>query len=278
MQTIDQPRATALRQTWDNTAFFSGTGDRKITQTIDILKADIAEIGTACESFTPLVAAAETVDPANSDSLIEQIRSIHLKRRAVSKQLGNVSTYISTALSTDTQDNDAKTWMPILQKLSADLQELMTPFNVFLTRTREAFIDKLVQDPELAEMDFLIRHARKHKDQLLSVEEEQLVTALATNGLHTWGNLYTELAGTLKCEINGESMGLAKAANLLSHPDASIRQAAWEGIRDAWSDYQAPVAAGLSAINGWRLEETKKRSRQKRTSLSRQKLSPKPHF
>ena len=263
MQTIDQPRAAALRQTWDNTAFFAGTGDRQIAETVDALKADIAEIGIACELFTPLVATAKTVDSASSDSLIDQIRSIHLKRRAVLKRLGNTSTYISTALSTDTQDNDAKTWMPILQKLSADLQELMTPFNVFLVRTSEAFIEKLVQDPELTEINFLIRHARKHKDQLLSVEEEQLVTALATNGLHTWGNLYTELAGTLKCEINGESMGLAKAANLLSHPDASIRQAAWEGIRDAWSDYQAPVAAGLSAINGWRLEETKKRSGQR---------------
>ena len=260
MQTIDQPRATALRQTWDNTDFFSGTGDRKIAQTIGTLKANITEIGTACKSFTPLIETAETLDPNDSDSLMGQIRAIHQKRRAVSKQLGNVSTYISTALSTDTQDADAKTWMPILQKLSADLQELMTPYNVFLTRTSEAFINKLVQDPELAEIDFLIRHARKQKDQLLSVEEEQLVTALATNGLHTWGNLYTELAGTLKCEINGESMGLAKAANLLSHPDSSTRQAAWEGIREAWSAYQAPVAAGLSAINGWRLEETRKRS------------------
>ena len=106
----------------------------------------------------------------------------------------------------------------------------------------------------------MIHHARAHKDQLLSVPEEQLITALATNGLHTWGNLYTELAGTLKCEINGESMGLAKAANLLSHRESATRKAAWEGIRNAWSDNQSPVAAGLNAINGWRLEETKKRA------------------
>ena len=150
--------------------------------------------------------------------------------------------------------------MPILQKLSADLEEVTTPFNIFLLRAPDALIDKLLQEPELAELDFLLHHNRKHKDQLLSIPEEQLITALATNGLHTWGNLYTELAGTLKCNINGESIGLAKAANLLSHPDSAVREAAWKGIRQAWSTNQSSVAAGLNAINGWRLEETKKRS------------------
>ena len=263
MQTIDKPRAVSLRQTWDNTAFFSSTHDPKIAEVVERLKADIAEIGSACEPFTALVKTAETIEPPEYDSLINQIRPIHQKRKAVLKQLGNVSTYISTALSTDTQDADAKTWMPILQKLGADLEELMTPFNVFLIRAHESFINELLKDPDLAEIDFLIHHYRKQKDQLLSVLEEQLITALATSGLHTWGNLYTELAGTLKCEINGELMGLAKAANLLSHPESATRQAAWEGVRAAWSAHQSAVAAGLSAINGWRLEETKKRSSQR---------------
>ena len=260
MQTIDKPRAAKLQKTWDNAAFFSSTEDPKIAETVEALKQDIVEIGSACEPFAALVPTAETVDPSKYDSIIQKIRPIHQQRKEIFKRLGNVRTYISTALSTDTQDAAAKTWMPILQKLSADLSELMTPFNVFLIRTKEDLIDALLKDPELAELDFLIRHAREHQDQLLSVPEEQLITALSTNGLHTWGNLYTELAGTLKCEINGESMGLAKAANLLSHPESALRKAAWEGIRNAWSTNQSPVAAGLSAINGWRLEETKKRS------------------
>ena len=263
MQTLDKPRTAALRQIWDNTTFFSSTSDPKIADTVEQLKADISEIGTACEPFIALVETAETIGPSEYDSLTGQIRSIHLKRRALLKQLGNVRTYISAALSTDTQDTDAKTWMPILQKLGADLEESMTPFNVFLIRASEPFIDALLEDSELAETAFLIHHARKHKDQLLSVPEEQLITALATSGLHTWGNLYTELAGTLKCEIDGESVGLAKAANLLSHPESATRRAAWDGIRAAWSAHQSSVAAGLSAINGWRLEETKKRASQR---------------
>ena len=107
---------------------------------------------------------------------------------------------------------------------------------------------------------FLIHHQRQLKDQLLSVSEEQLITALSTNGLHTWGNLYSELAGTLKATMQSEEMGLAKAANLLSHPDSDTRKAAWHGIRTAWATQQTAVATGLNAINGWRLEETEKRA------------------
>ncbi|EDX84610.1 Peptidase family M3 [Synechococcus sp. PCC 7335] len=259
MQTLNR-LATAYPTTWNNARFFSSTADPLIATTVDQLRQDIDAIATACQPFTAKVVTAEAIEPSDYAALIEQIRPIHLQRNDVHKRLGNVSTYIYTALSIDTQDANANSWMPILQKLSADLLEGMTPFNVFLQRASEDFITALLADPALSEIDFLLHHSRKEKDFLLGVAQEQLITALATNGLHTWGNLYTELAGTLKCEVQAEKMGLAQAANLLSHPDAETRKAAWDAIRSIWATQQAPVAAGLNAINGWRLEEAKKRS------------------
>ncbi|MEO0646229.1 MAG: M3 family oligoendopeptidase, partial [Cyanobacteria bacterium J06650_10] len=192
--------------------------------------------------------------------LIRKIKSIHSQRTELNQKLGNLSTFIYSALSTDTQDPHASTWKPILQQLSADFSQAMTPLTVFLTRASEVLITNLLDEPTLTEIAFPIHHQRQMKDQLLSVSEEQLITGLATNGLHTWGNLYSELAGTLKCTINEEKMGLAKAANLLSHPNTATREAAWKGIRTAWETQQNAVAAGLNAINGWRLEETQKRA------------------
>ncbi len=258
--TIPAKPTTTLRQTWDNAQFFASTRDPKIETTVESLKADIAEIADACKPFTDLVDTAETIDPADYTDLINKIRPIYQQRKDILKQLGNTGTFIYTALSVDTQDNSANAWMPMLQKLSADLEEGTKPLNIFMERASEDFITALLADPDLNEMAFLLRHARKQRDFSLSVAEEQLMTALATNGLHTWGNLYSELAGTLKCEVQGETMGLAQAANLLSHPSADTRKAAWDGIHSAWETQQAPVAAGLNAINGWRLEEAKKRS------------------
>ena len=59
-------------------------------------------------------------------------------------------------------------------------------------------------------------------------------------------------------------MGLAKAANLLSHPQSETRKAAYQGIRAAWETQQTAVSTGLNAINGWRLEETEKRASTRR--------------
>ena len=245
--------------TWNNSSFFSGTDDPRIAATVAALRQDIEAIATACEPFSEL---GEAVPAPSYDDLIDQIQSVHKQRKQVLKRMGNVSTFIYTALSVDTQDAAANTWMPRLQKLGADLEEAMTPMNVFMERASEDFVSRLLAHPLLSDMDFLLRHYRKQRDFLLSVPEEQLMTALATNGLHTWGNLYSELAGTLKCEVNGEAMGLAKASNLLSSEDAGIRKAAWEAIRSAWETQQTAVATGLSAINGWRLEEARKRSAQ----------------
>ena len=258
--TLPTKSTATLRQTWNNTHFFTSTSDPNIATTVEALKADIAEMANACQPFLAAIETAETLPQNNYASLVEKISSIHQQHRTLQQKLGNVGTYIYTALSVDTQDASANTWMPILQKLSADLSEAMTPYEVFLLRASESFIAALLADPTLAEASFSIRHRRQLKDQLLSVAEEQLITGLATNGLHAWGNLYSELAGTLKCEIKGDTMGLAQAANLLSHADSATRQAAWEGIRTAWSAHQPAVAAGLNAINGWRLEETKKRA------------------
>ncbi len=271
MQTTARPVAASpsYPQTWDNTQFFSGTDDPQIATEAAEIKSAIAELNQRCQPFQQLAADADTASP-NDTGLMEEIRAIHQQRTALDQRMGNLSTYIYTALSTDTQNASANTWMPILQQLSADLSQALTPLNVFLTRASEGFITPLLTDPVLSETAFLIHHQRQLKDQLLSVSEEQLITALATNGLHTWGNLYSELAGTLKCTIQAEEgeakrteakeIGLAQAANLLSHPQSATRKAAWNGIRSAWETQQSAVAAGLNAINGWRLEETQKRS------------------
>ncbi|MEM9947693.1 MAG: M3 family oligoendopeptidase [Cyanobacteria bacterium P01_D01_bin.36] len=258
MQTTTRP--ATYPQVWDNSQFFSGTDDPQIAIAVEDIKAAIADLLIACEPFTLLTEVADSVSTEDYSDLISKISIIYTQRRALSKRMGNLSTFIYTALSTDTQDVSANTWMPILQKLSADLEQALIPLDIFLLRASEHFITNLFANPAMTDTAFLIHHQRQLKDQLLSVSEEQLITALSTSGLHSWGNLYSELAGTLKATIQGEEMGLAKAANLLSHPDADTRKTAWEGIRTAWATQQTAVATGLNAINGWRLEETEKRA------------------
>ncbi len=249
-----------LRQTWDNSHFFKGTDDPKIATTVAEVKTKIAAIAATCAPFTQKIETAETLEPQEFATVLASLQTIHKTRTALAKQLGNVRTYISTALSVDAKDANASTLRSTLQQIGAELNQAMTPMEVFLNRVRPEFIDVLVNDPVLGEMGFLLTHQRKLRDQLLSVAEENLIAGLSVSGLQSWGNLYTELAGTLKCDIQGETVGLAKAANLLSDPERGTRLAAWQGVRNAWIGHQETAATILNAINGWRLEETQKRA------------------
>ncbi|MBT9310992.1 M3 family oligoendopeptidase [Leptothoe kymatousa] len=249
-----------LQQTWDNQNFFQGTNDPHLTTTLNEIRETIQHIAADCAPFGQHIDQAETLGTDDFPPLLARVRGIHQTRTALLKKLGNVRTYISSALSVDAKDTNASSLMPTIQQVGAELNQALKPMEVFLNRATPEFIDHLIAHTDLAEMAFLLTHQRKLRDQLLSVAEESLVTGLATNGLHSWGNLYTTLAGTIKCEVNGETMGLARAANLQSDPQRETRRAAWQGTRNAWIGHQATATAIINAINGWRLEETQKRA------------------
>ncbi|NJR71355.1 MAG: M3 family oligoendopeptidase [Synechococcales cyanobacterium CRU_2_2] len=250
-----------LLQTWDNTHFFQGTDDPRIATEIDAVKSEIASLVTGCEPFGDRIATAEILAPEQFAALIAEIKAIHLQRNSIVERLSNVHTFISSTLSVNAKDPDANIWLPTLQQIWATLTQAMTPVDVFLVRVSDAFVTALLADPALEELSFSVIHSRRLKDQLLSVDEEKIITGLAVTGLHGWGNLYDKLAGSLQCTINGESVGLAKAANLLGSDQRTTREAAWRGINQAWSGSQETVAMILNAINGWRLEETQQRGR-----------------
>ncbi|MBE9160615.1 M3 family oligoendopeptidase [Nodosilinea sp. LEGE 06152] len=248
-----------LQQTWDNSRFFTGSDDPQIAATVDRLKAEIDSLATLCAPFVePIEAAA--IAPDQVESWLTQVRAAHQQRTATAKQLGNLRTFISSILSVDSRDASASEWKPTLQQLGAELSQATKALDIFLLRASDDFIQALVADPVLEELSFSLQHQRQLNDQLLSLAEEKLITGLAVNGLQGWGNLYTELSGTLKCTVEGDSVGLAKAANLLSSPDRAVRSEAWHGVNAAWESRAETVAAILNAINGWRLEETRRRS------------------
>ncbi len=249
-----------LRQTWDNQTFFRGSDDPAIATSIEQLQADIADLEASCIIFSDLIATAGSLAESDFSELISKLKRIHAQEVSILERLGNVRTFISSILSVDSQDAQANTWMPKLQQVGAALSQASTPLDVFLVRVSDDFITQLLAESELEERSFSISHARRLKDQLLSVAEEKLITGLGVTGLQGWGNLYDDLAGSLKCEVEGEMVGLAKAANLVSSASRATRQAAWSAIRSAWSTREDSVASILNAINGWRLEETAQRS------------------
>ncbi|UCM60080.1 M3 family oligoendopeptidase [Aeromonas hydrophila] len=204
--------------------------------------------------------------PKTSDinALRHLLRAIRACWREVRLLEWNCQTYGYNRLSRDGRDEAARVLLSRGQQLQASLAQLCKPVTLFWVRAPEEQVRALLQDPELFELAYVIRHDRRQQDQWLSLESEQLIAGLSVDGLQGWGDLYDNLVGRLRPVVEGLPMGLAQADNLLAHPQRARRAAAWHAIQAAWGAEQETVAAILNALNGWRNELTRQRGRERR--------------
>ncbi|MGY3901957.1 M3 family oligoendopeptidase [Aeromonas lusitana] len=204
--------------------------------------------------------------PATRDTnaLRHLLRTIRRQAEEVTRLAWNAQTYGYNRLSRNGRDEPAKVLLSRGQQLQASLAQLIKPVALFWLNAPKEQVRLLLQDPELFELAYDIRHARRLQDQRLSLESEQLIEGLAVDGLQAWGDLYDGLVGRLSPRVEGEPMGLAQADNLLSHPDRARRTHAWHAIQAAWAGEQETVAAILNAINGWRNELATQRGKERR--------------
>jgi len=249
-----------LKTRWHNDEFFTSSADPAIQVTVENLRKSITELKERCLPFVQWIEAAEPPTPQDHPELINQLADVYHQQLSITRTLRNTSMYIHSCLSVNAKDAAAATSMPTLQQLGAQLQSAVHPMYGFIARADDALIHNALQNDVLAPLQFTIEQLRVMSDQLLSVEQEQLLTGLAVTGLHGWGNLYKNLAGTLHCTVGNEQLGLAAAANKLSDSDSTTREQAWRGINNAWNEHEHAVAAILNNINGWRIEESSKRS------------------
>ena len=244
---------------WDNSAFFSGSDDPQIAVVVDELRLAIDELTKACQPLSDLVDPQHQPAIDSYPQLVDDLDALYQQQLLVTRRLRNTSMFVQSCLSVNARDAQASTWLPVLQQLGAQMHSGLHPMYGFLARADQPFIELLNQHERLADLSFKLSQLREMKDQLLPVEQEQLLTGMAVTGLHGWGNLYKNLAGTLQCQVGNETLGLA-AANQLANPERDTREQAWRAINQAWSEQEQSVAAILNNINGWRIEEGGKRA------------------
>ena len=185
-------------------------------------------------------------------------------REQAATLLGNLGVYANCLLSVDSRDEDALSLQGRLLDYQKRLGDAAEPLSQFCDLASEADISAFLADPEVAPAEFIVRHSRERSHETLSLNEESLINGLSQDGIHAWGRLYTQLSGTLTCDVlvgnEAETMGIAQAAGLMQKPDDNLRRSAWVAVNEAWSEHEESCAAALNAIAGWRLELCRKRS------------------
>ena len=238
------------------------------------LEADLVQLSSLLdriEALNPtLVAAlpnAARLSPTDARDAIVAAQSVYVLSEDASRLLRNPLTFANCLLSVDAQDESAQQLQGRLQRYQKRYADLLEPASQFLDLVADDVIDAYLADARVAASAFIVRHGRERRHELLGLDEERLVNALAQDGILAWGRLYDQISGTTTAEVlvgnELKTVGLAEASGLLQKPDEHQRRAAWNGINAAWRRNAESCAAAINAIAGWRLELNRKRSTQK---------------
>ncbi len=238
---------------WDLSDEYDSVDDPRVQQ-------DLAELDD-------LLSRVETLNEAlTGDDGLAAAQQIAKLGEQCGRLLANVATFAHCLLSVDAQHEGAQKLSGSLQAVRKRYGDLFEPLSQFVDDADDEVIAAYLADPEVAPSAFIVEHGRKRRHENLSLSEESLVNGLSQDGVHAWGTLYDQLAGSLECQVtvgNEQStMGIAEASGLLGSDSDSQRQAAWSAINTAWEGHEESCAAALNAIAGWRLEMCRQRSRE----------------
>ncbi len=99
---------------------------------------------------------------------------------------------------------------------------------------------------------------RNRAKELLSPEQEALISDLEVDGYEGWSQMYDTVVGNMNVDIeeDGEihSYSVGQAANKLNDPDRSVRKHVFEQLDKAWGANADFFGQTLNHLAGFRLQ------------------------
>ena len=250
-------------EAWDLASEYPSADGADVDADIAEAQALLGEVERRNAALAPLPDFA-----ADAGEAVAAARTIFGLLEAAKRLLDDLGTYADCLLSVDSQDESAQRLQGRLQTLQKRFGVAAEPLEQFQTLAPEAVVEDYLAHPSVEPARFVVRHARRRRHELLPLAQEALVNNLSQDGIHAWGRLYDQLAGTLRCDVSvggkRRRCGLAQAASMMMEPDDRLREGAWRAVNAAWDEHAESCAAALNAIAGWRLEMCRARSRKER--------------
>ena len=183
---------------------------------------------------------AETFEKKNAGKLADALKRnprdlalIIAEYEQIEERMGRVMSYAGLVYASDTSN-------PQHAKFYGDAQESMTVAGshlLFFTLELNRIDDRDLQsamgkDASLAYYEPWLSDLRKDKPYQLDDEIEQLFHEKSVTGAAAWNRLFDETMSSLEFNVDGETLPVASALNLLQDPDRGKREAAAKEISD----------------------------------------------
>lgn len=255
----DLENHSAKLPAWDNSSEYEALHSPSFNKDLEEVDETLKKIEKLNEDLK-LLLAKSNFEAGEKKILIKGLQDIaHLHEKGVIL-LGNLSTYANCEASLDSKNEAALKFNSKAQLLWARLSSALVPQEVFLKQCDESLLHEFLQAPHTQKASFMWNYERRLKPYLLSAEEEKTISDLLPFSHGGWGELYDQIAGSLRVKTAQGEIGVAQAAGILRGADEKARKDAWEGLQAAWKSAEVPCSILINNLVGYRLEMYKKRS------------------
>ena len=191
------------------------------------LNADLEQAARGAAEFRETYATK--LDGLASENPAELAKAI-AAYEAQSDLMGRIGSYAYLNYVTNTAD-------PARAKIFGDAQDKLTSvstqllfFELELNRIDDAVMDAAIKEPALAHYKPWLTDLRKERPYQLTDEIERLFHEKAMTGPAAWSRLFNETLTSLRFEVDGETLTLEPALNLLSDSNPEKRAAAADAL------------------------------------------------
>lgn len=168
--------------------------------------------------------------------------------------LGECDAYILCLQAQNTEDETANQLRAEFIAIDAKFQMFNTQFDASLAKMDANHFKEFLGQLKEKEIEFVLYERRERAEKMLPFEKENLITSLAIDGYHGWGELYPSLVGEVKLTIDGEQLSFGQAENRLNDPNRQVRASIFQGLQQEWKKKEALFAQTLNHIAGFRLK------------------------
>lgn len=236
--------ATTYKDVWDLDILFNGGSASE---------AFANHLTETSESISAFEKKVNKWSPLNTTEDVGMLNGLLEEFEQTAKMIRQAGAFVSCLQAQNTNDKSAKSLQAKVTSLSAAFQTVLTGFDSKLTEINDTVWLKLMEDPSLRGVSFVLTERKERAQEKLSKEEEALINSLGVDGYHGWGQLYDLIVGSIKIPFEGQSLSVGQAFNKFSNPDREVRKGIFEKWEEAWAESSDLLAKTLNHLSGFRL-------------------------
>lgn len=242
-----------LSVVWDlDIIFAGGSASPTFAQFLDRLDQQMIEFRASLEQVKhPIAEPLAVLLP-----LVETMQAILLSIR-------EADSFVSCLTAENQNDKKAVQLNGRVAVMGAQFNSALTHFDQLLKQIPDDAWEILLKDEAIVPIAYPLDERRQQAKEKLPPEQESLISDLAVDGYHGWGELYNTTVSkfNIPYEENGKTIQLSagQAHNKLHSPDRTVRERVFQQWEETWSQSADFCADALNRLAGFRLQTYKNR-------------------